>query len=97
MSDPKEMPDLVPTESSNIQAVGYQPDDQALYVRFTVRNRPGAEGPIYRYDNVPPGIFSRFSRSASKGGYFWTHIRSQFRYHVWTGLAWRSGGKDARH
>ena len=89
MSDPEEMPELIPMKSSNVQSAGYLPDTQALYVRFVVRGRPGAIGPLYRYNNVPEGVFSRFRRAASKGG--------QFRYFVWTGSQWRAGGKDSRH
>jgi hypothetical protein len=84
------MPELVPVQSSNIQALGYLPNTQDLYVRFTVRGRPGSEGPLYKYTNVPAGVFSRFMRSASKGRFFWMHIRKQFRYYMWTGAAWRA-------
>ena len=97
MSDPEEMPELIPVKSSNIQSMGYLPDTQALYVRFIVRGRPGSIGQLYKYDNVPVGVFSRFRRAASKGSYLHRHIRGRFRYYIWTGSQWRAGGKDARH
>lgn len=97
MRDPEEMPELIPVKSSNVQAVGYLPDTRDLFVRFVVRHDPAKIGPLYKYTNVPLGVFSRFRRAASKGTFFWMHIRGQFRYYLWTGSAWRAGGKDSRH
>lgn len=93
MPNPKGLPQLIPVKSSNIQAIGYDPETSDLFVQFLVRGKPKAQGPVYKFTNVPDGVFSRFQKAASAGTYFWMHIRGQFRYYVWTGSAWRAQRK----
>lgn len=86
---PKSMPEMIPVkESSNIHSFGYDPSGRLLYVIFKTPDGKD-DGPLYRYIKVPKGVFNRFSRSASKGLFMWTHIRSKFGYEKWSGSAWR--------
>lgn len=57
--------------SSNIDAIGYEPD--ALFIRFK-------SGQIYRYDGVPHVHFDALQKVESAGQYFHHYIRSKFRY-----------------
>jgi len=52
----------IEVDSSNIDSVLYNPEDQSLEVRF-------AKGGDYRYANVDPEIYSTFLESPSKGSY----------------------------
>ncbi|MBN2258119.1 MAG: KTSC domain-containing protein [Anaerolineaceae bacterium] len=85
------MPSLVPVKgSSNVYAYSYDPQVRTLYVQFLeppLRNRPG---PLYRYRDVPLGVFRRFERAPSKGKYIHMHIKGHFHYGKWTGTNWRT-------
>ncbi len=57
--------------SSNIAAVGYDPDTSKLVVEFH-------NGSTYEYENVPEDEFDSLVRSSSVGSYFQNNIRNSF-------------------
>jgi hypothetical protein len=67
-------------ESSNIIAIGYDPETMVLEVEF------GKEGPknltnrIYQYQNVPAELYEEFLEDLSPGGFLGSHVRGQFPY-----------------
>lgn len=59
---------LVPVASSDIAAIGYDPDTGELQVQFR-NNR------IYSYPNITPDWYDGFLQAPSKGSYFAQTIR----------------------
>lgn len=59
--------------SSNVRAVGYDPEEQILEVEFH-------SGSIYHYFNVPEHKYVGLMRASSKGGYLNDHIKNIYRY-----------------
>jgi hypothetical protein len=54
--------ELIPVESSMIEAVGYDADARTLHVVFS-------KGQMYTYEQVPPEEFENLLAAESKGGY----------------------------
>ena len=75
---PYEMPIMHPIESSNLEGVGYDEEEQILYVAF----KPKRSTPrtLYRYFEVPSETFSGLLSAESKGKYFHWEIRDVFAY-----------------
>ena len=65
--------ELVPVDSSNLDAVGYDESTQTLTVRFK-------NGSMYEYLDVPPGVFEALVASASKGSFFNQQIKGVYRF-----------------
>lgn len=65
--------DMRPVSSSNISAVGYDPDTETLRVQFT-------NGSIYEYKNVPSVLFDEFLAAGSLGSFLNRNIRYSFPY-----------------
>ena len=64
-------PDLVtmlPVSSSNVAAIGYDPVDMTIYVRFK-------SGATYGYPGQPPGRFTAFKNAPSKGKFVYWVLR----------------------
>lgn len=59
---------MTPVESSNIKALGYDPDTQVLAAEFL-------NGTTYHYDAVPPPIFDTLMAAESKGSAFNTLVK----------------------
>jgi hypothetical protein len=59
-------------QSSDLAAVGYDAKRRLLEIEFR-------SGGIYRYLEVPPQIHEQLLAADSKGRFFATHIRDQFR------------------
>ena len=55
--------EAAPHPSSNINAFRYDPKNQRLFVKFQGRY-PQQNGPVYRYEGVPPFVNDVFSRGA---------------------------------
>lgn len=72
LGEPDEI-QMLPVESSNIAAIGYDPHDLVLQVDFL-------NGGHYQYFDVPPQIFEGFQAASSKGGYFNYEIKGEFDY-----------------
>ena len=64
-------PTMNPVVSSVIAAVGYDEPNSALYIDFN-------KGSRYRYTGVPASVFRSLLSAASKGSYFWRHIRDRY-------------------
>lgn len=62
---------LVPVESSNVDAVGYDPEIRVLRVRFK-------GGHSYDYADVPADAYHNVMAAPSKGGYFAAHIKPKY-------------------
>lgn len=57
-----------PVSSSNIRAIGYDPNTQVLEVEFT-------NGSVYQYANVPNELHEALMSAGSHGSFFGTEIR----------------------
>ncbi|MFE5402106.1 KTSC domain-containing protein [Streptomyces sp. NPDC056580] len=64
--------DRTPVTSSNIMAIGYDPDSRVLEIEF----RSG----IYRYSSVPEAVFEGLMEASSHGRYFAQMIRGRFDF-----------------
>lgn len=63
----------VAVSSSNIAAIGYDPDSQTLEIEFT-------NGAVYQYFGVPPDEHDGFMNADSKGKYLHANIKSRYSY-----------------
>lgn len=68
------MPDMEFVDSSNIEAIGYDPDSQELHVRFL------RSGEVYVYYGVEDWVFQEFRYAESKGGYLNNSIKGRYQY-----------------
>jgi hypothetical protein len=64
--------ELKPVESSNIKAVGFDPNGRTLRVEFN-------SGSQYDYEDVPPTVYQEFIESPSKGRFFAQNIKGHFQ------------------
>ncbi len=69
------MPEMIPVESSNIEAIRYDAIEQKLFVRFKT-------GRLYSYQGVSKDIFDEFMAAESKGRYFVQHIKLNYNYMI---------------
>jgi KTSC domain len=65
--------EMSPFESSNIEAIGYDPETQEMHVRFK-------DGATYAYSNVPPGAHQQLIQARSVGSHFHQHIKGRFTH-----------------
>lgn len=68
---------LTAVASSQIAAIGYDPDSQTLAVQFI---ETGAEGRLYHYLNFPPEKFAELEAAESKGSYFYKRIKNRYTF-----------------
>lgn len=68
---PKYSVDMIPVESSNISAVGWQ--NNQLFVRFH-------NGGEYKYANVPNSVFQAMMSAESKGHYLAVSIKNKYPF-----------------
>jgi hypothetical protein len=59
--------------STDICAVGYDPDSQTLEVEFKT-------GSVYNYSGVPTSEYDGLINADSKGKYFHANIRNHYSY-----------------
>lgn len=64
---------MQPVNSSNIAAIGYDPETQTLAIEFR-------SGGTYEYYDVPEQVFQGLRSAASHGQYFQNNIRGRYRY-----------------
>jgi hypothetical protein len=64
---------MQPVSSSNLAAVGYDPETQTLAIEFK-------SGGTYEYYDVPQQVFDGLLSAASHGQYFQSNIRGSYRY-----------------
>ena len=68
------MPGMHFVTSSNIEAIGYDPDTMELHVRFL------KSGETYVYYNVESWVFDEFMQADSKGTYLNDQIKGRYDY-----------------
>ena len=68
--NPDKKIDMYEVNSSNIQSVGYDQENQKLYVKFI-------SGAIYEYDNIPLSTWTALTTTDSKGSYLHWFIKIQ--------------------
>jgi hypothetical protein len=64
---------MIRVRSSSIDAVGYNPDTNHLYIKF--KNNPKN----YTFYNVPSHIYNELMAAASKGRYYHRNIEGRYR------------------
>ena len=65
--------DWQPFESKLLASSAYDAGKHILYLRFR-------RGGVYRYFEYPEEQYQEFLDAESRGRYFLSHIRNQFRY-----------------
>jgi len=65
--------DRLPVDSSNLAAVGYDPETRTLEIEF--RN-----GRVYRYFDVPSDVYEELMAADTLGGYFNRNIRNRYPF-----------------
>lgn len=63
---------LEPVESSQIHAIGHNPETNTLAIHFKSKSGPGS---IYHYRNFTVGMFEQFKSAESKGSHFGKFIK----------------------
>jgi hypothetical protein len=58
-------------DSSSLRSIGYDRSTSALEVEFL-------NGAVYRYEDVPPELWTEFRSSGSKGQFFQQRVRDRF-------------------
>lgn len=59
---------LTPVSSSNLRAVGYDPDREELTIQFH-------DSGVYTYINVPKHIYDGLMSASSKGSYHHQYVK----------------------
>lgn len=67
------MPDMHPVNSSNIAAVGYDAENQTVYVQFL-------NGSTYAYKGVPEHEFENLLTAPSVGSYLNRNYKNVYPY-----------------
>ena len=68
---------LMPVVSTNLAAMGYEPDTMALQVQFK-------NGSLYAYQNVEPETYQAMLDSGDPGRYFASIIKPQRNRYIYT-------------
>lgn len=64
---------LTNVESSQMEAIGHDPDTNTLAIRF--KGYGGRPGSLYHYQNVTADDFAAFQSAESKGRHFGQNIK----------------------
>ncbi len=67
------MPDMINVQSSNLESVGYDQDNEIVYVRFL-------NGNVYIYKAVPQWEFENLMNAPSLGSYLNRNIKGAYPY-----------------
>jgi hypothetical protein len=62
------MPEMIPVDSSNLKAIGYDEDTQEVFVEFLNNS-------TYKYLDVPQEIFEEFKAADSAGRFLHRRIK----------------------
>jgi hypothetical protein len=62
-------PGMIQVNSSNIDKIGYDEENELMYVQFT-------NGGTYTYTPIKKKTWEEFKGSESKGSYIWKNIRN---------------------
>ena len=63
--------EMTPVSSSNLSAVGYDPEAQEMTIEFQ-------SGARYVYSGVPAEVAEELRTSSSPGSYFYRNVRNQY-------------------
>jgi hypothetical protein len=63
--------EMMPVQSSNIKAIGYDLEQCILYIEFK-------SGGLYAYKDVPKPLYEDLGYSESVGKFFFAHIKGKF-------------------
>lgn len=66
--------DMIPVQSSQIAAIGHDPETNTLAIQFASK---GGTGSTYHYSNFTAEDFDRFQAADSKGSYFIRTIKPE--------------------
>lgn len=69
------MPEMNYVDSSNVEAIGYDPDTRELHVQFIKSGH-------YVYLDVEEWVFSEFMQAESKGQYLNQSIKGVYSYEM---------------
>lgn len=64
---------LTPVESSQLAAIGHDPETGTLAIQF--KGRGDAPGSIYHYENFTAEQFEQFKNAESVGSHFYKNIK----------------------
>lgn len=64
---------FINVESSNIEAIGYEYEDEILYIKYL-------NGSVYKFYKVPKQIYEEFLSAPSKGQFMNSRIKGAFSY-----------------
>lgn len=67
------MPEMIPVSSSNVAEVGYDADNQILYVKFLNQS-------TYIYKGVPEYEFENLKNAPSIGSYLHRNFKNVYPY-----------------
>lgn len=67
------LPEMIPVSSSNIESIGYDEQNQQVYVRFL-------NGSLYVYKGVPLREFENLRDSPSLGSYLHRNYKNVYPY-----------------
>ncbi len=67
------LPEMIQVSSSNIESIGYDEQNQEVYVRFL-------NGSIYAYKGVPIHEFENLRDAASLGSYLHRNYKNVYPY-----------------
>lgn len=68
-----DLPLMTPVSSSNVDEIGFDEDEEILYIRFL-------NGSLYQYWGVPESVYFSFMGAPSMGKFVWQYIRGQYEY-----------------
>ena len=63
-----------PVSSTNLKSAGYDPATGTLEIEFN-------GGAVYRYNSVPPTIYTGLMEASSHGSYFHQNIKGRYGDH----------------
>lgn len=67
------LPEMIPVSSSNIDSIGYDEQNQAVYVRFLNNS-------LYVYKGVPEYEFRNLLEAPSHGSYLHRNFKNVYPY-----------------
>lgn len=83
---------LTPVESSQIEAIGHDPDSNTLAIRF--KSFKGGPGSLYHYANFTADDFAAFQGAESIGRHFKSVIKADPEAYPYTRIAEKRDGDD---
>jgi hypothetical protein len=67
------MPEMIPVSSSNLDSIGYDSENEIVYVRFL-------DGALYVYKGVPEHEYQNLLEAPSLGSYLHRNYKNVYPY-----------------